>query len=180
VTSATWAPYDGHNGAVDRTKYARLEDEQRFVLPALPDGSHAPRLIEDRYVLGTRLRVRTVTDEVSRGVVAKLGHKVRLDDAHPSAVWHTTMYVDDDELAVLAALRAATLTKRRWTVAGGAVDTFLGDLDGLVLFEGPRPVVAPGPAVEVTDDERFCGGALAALDPDGAAALLAEASRLLA
>ena len=179
MTSATSAPYGGHNGAVDLTKYAHQEDEQRFVLPCLPAGSHAPRMIEDRYVPGTRLRVRTVTDESSGVTVGKLGHKVRIDPSRPSAVWHTTMYLDDAELDVLLGLTSRTLAKRRWTVAGGCADEFFESLDGLILFEGPRPVVAPGPAVEVTDDERFTGGSLAALDAEGAKALVSDARRLL-
>ena len=165
---------------MDLTKYAHLEDEQRFVLPSLPEGSHAPRMIADRYVLGTRLRVRTQTDEAADVTIAKLGHKVRRESSHPSAVWHTTIYLDDAEHDMLGALPARVLAKRRWTVAGGCADEFLGHLEGLILFEGPRPVVAPGPAVEVTDDERFTGGALAGLDADGAIALVAEARRLVA
>jgi CYTH domain-containing protein len=180
VTSATSAPYGGHNVEVDLTKYAHLEDEQRFVLPGLPEGSHAPRAIEDRYVLGTRLRVRTVTDEASGEMVGKLGHKRRLDQSHPSAVWHTTIYLDESELEVLRGMPARVLIKRRWTVAGGSADEFLGDLTGLVLFEGLRPVVAPGHAVEVTDDERFCGGSLAALGRDAAVMLVEDARRLVA
>lgn len=165
---------------MDLAKYAHLEDEQRFVLPGLPEGSHAPRMIEDRYVLGTRLRVRTVTDETASTRIAKLGHKIRLDEARPSAVWHTTMYLDAAELELVAQLPARVLAKRRWTVAGGAADEFLGMLEGLVLFEGPRPLVAPGRGVEVTDDVRFCGGALANLDRDRAAALVSDANRLVA
>lgn len=165
--------------SVDHTKYAHLEDEQRFVLAGVPEGSHAPRVIEDRYVLDTRLRLRTVTDDATGVMVAKLGHKVRLDSSRPSAVWHTTMYLDDDELDTLGSLTARGIVKRRWTVAGGCADEFLGCLAGLVLFEGARPVLAPGHAFEVTDDERFCGGALAQLDADGALALVADARALL-
>lgn len=166
--------------AVDHDKYSRLEDEQRFVLAGVPEGSHSPRTIEDRYVLDTRLRVRTVTDDDTGSRVAKLGQKVRADPSRPSAVWHTTMYLDDDELDTVGTLAACRVSKRRWTVQGGCADEFFGNLVGLVLFEGPRPVLAPGRAVEVTDDERFCGGALSGLDADGARSLVAEARRLLA
>lgn len=180
MTSATSAPYGGHNEAVDHAKYAHLEDEQRFVLAGVPAGSHTPRTIEDRYVLDTRLRVRVVTDDATGAREAKLGHKVQVDSSHPSAVWHTTMYLDDRELDAVGALTARAISKRRWTVAGGCADEFLGHLAGLVLFEGPRPVVAPSPCYEVTDDARFCGGELSRLDADGALALVAAARRLLA
>ena len=140
---------------MDPSRYARLEDERRFLVAVVPDGATSPRHIEDRYVTGTRLRLRRATDE--RGSVLKLGHKRRCDEGRPSTVrhttvwhttmWHTTMYLDDSEYAKLTSLDARTLQKRRW----------------------------PPPAFEVTADERFCGGALAALDVSGAAALEAEA-----
>jgi CYTH domain-containing protein len=159
---------------MDPSRYARLEDECRFLVGAVPDGATSPRRIEDRYVTGTRLRLRRVTDD--RGSVLKLGHKRRCDEGRPSPVWHTTVYLDDAEYATLAALEACTLEKRRWThPGGGSVDEFLGALAGLVLVEGDRPFELASPAIEVTADERFCGGALAALDASGAAALVAEA-----
>jgi CYTH domain-containing protein len=162
---------------VDPSRYARLEDERRFLVPALPEDARSPRLIEDRYVTGTRLRLRRVTDE--RGTVCKLGQKVRVDEAHPSAAWHTTVYLDEVEFSVLARTESSTLAKRRWTLpGGGCADEFLGWLEGLVLVEGERPFEAPPRAVEVTDDERFSGGALAVLDKAEAASLLAEARAL--
>lgn len=174
ATVDTVAHYGGHNVTVERSRYARLEDERRFLVAALPDGAASPRLIEDRYVERTRLRLRRVTDD--RGTVLKLGHKVREDDAHPSAAWHTTLYLTDAEHALLERLDARTLTKRRWTLpGGGCADEFLGPLAGLVLVEGERPFHAPPRAVEVTDDERFTGGALAALDAEAAAVLVADA-----
>jgi hypothetical protein len=163
---------------VDTTKYARLEDEERWLIDALPGDATAPRLIEDRYVDGTRLRLRTVTD--ATGTLRKLGHKVRPDSARPSAVWHTTLYLDEPEFARLATLPSRTLRKRRWSLDDGAVaDEFLDGLDGLVLVEAQRPHPARPGGVEVTDDERFCGGSLAALDDVGAPAFLALARALL-
>jgi CYTH domain-containing protein len=160
---------------VDTSKYARLEDERRFLVAAVPADATAPRRIEDRYLAGTRLRLRRVSDH--HGTVLKLGHKVRREQGRPSAVWHTTCYLDDAEFTVLAALKAHPLAKRRWSLpGGGSADEFLGPLVGLVLVEGDRPFEVPPPAVEVTDDERYSGGALAALDVAGAAALVAEAT----
>jgi CYTH domain-containing protein len=164
---------------VTTAKYARLEDEQRFVLDALPPDATNPRVIEDRYVIGSRLRVRTVTDVDSRAVVAKLGQKTREDDAMPSRVWHTTIYLDANELALLTSLPAHVLTKQRWHALAGSVDVFAGPLEGLVLFEGDRPVAPPPGAVEVTSDGRFSGGALAALGVDAARSLVGLAHELL-
>jgi CYTH domain-containing protein len=159
-------------------KYARLEDEQRFVVGELPGSLAPPRLIEDRYVLGTRLRLRRVSDGDT--AVNKLGHKVPVAPDAPSAVWHTTMYLDDAEYALLAGLPSATITKRRWTLHSGASgDEFLGELAGLLLVEGDRPVATPPGGVEVTDDSRFCGGTLATLSGPTAVAFVAMARELV-
>lgn len=58
-------------------KYAVVERERRYVLRSLPDGVTNTRDIVDRYVIGTRLRLREVHDEhmmASR----KLSQKIRL------------------------------------------------------------------------------------------------------
>lgn len=77
--------------------------------------------ILDRYVIGTRLRLREVR-EGDGGVTRKLGHKTRLT-AGPSEVAHTSLYLDDDEWALLATLPARLLRKRRHLV----------DRDGLLI-----------------------------------------------
>ena len=55
-------------------KYARVERERRWLLGSTPGLSGSPMEITDRYVLGTRLRLREVV--VGESVVRKLGHKV--------------------------------------------------------------------------------------------------------
>ena len=62
-------------------KYAQVERERRFpVDPARrPDLADAPYiLIEDRYIEGTRLRLRAMTDSVSGRVVLKIGRNTTL------------------------------------------------------------------------------------------------------
>ncbi|HEY8081035.1 MAG TPA: hypothetical protein VIE15_03015 [Acidimicrobiales bacterium] len=163
---------------MDSQKYAHQEDEQRFLVAELPETTTSPRLIEDRYLVGTRLRLRRVSG--IGAPIAKLGHKVKVSDAGPSAVWHTSMYLDDAEFAALEALPAMTVSKRRWVLPdGGSADEFLGDLEGLILIEGDRPMAAPRDAVEVTDDVRFTGGELAALARDAARSFVTEARRRL-
>ncbi len=140
--------------------------------------------IEDRYLRGTRLRLRTV-HEAGRPTVHKLGQKVRPDERQPSTVEHTTLYLDAAEHAALLALPADLLVKTRtlhpWRDGlAVAVDVFGGRLDGLVLAEvdlGESAVLpAEGPPVpwlaEVTDDERFTGGRLASTSPGALGALL--------
>ena len=63
--------------------------------------------ILDRYVAGTRLRLREVRGEDGT-VTRKLGQKVRLSDG-PAEVACTNLYLDDSEWAALAALMLPVL-----------------------------------------------------------------------
>ncbi len=158
-------------------KYAVMEAERRFLLPVAPTGLRDPRDIRDQYLVGTRLRLRTVLDGAGNHV-RKLGHKVRALHESPRAVWHTSMYLTDDEWHALAALPHVALRKTRWRwVSGPGVADSSWALDvhitqpGLVIAElssdDPTTVaswdpVALGPdAREVTDDEDFTGYGLA-------------------
>lgn len=168
-------------------RYARVERERRFLLSALPAGLAGARTIDDRYVVGTRLRLRRVHD--GRATVFKLGQKVRPDDGDPARVMVTNMYLTEAEYAVLAALPAAVLSKTRrlWDVDGHtfAVDEFSGLLRGLLLAEVEvddlaAAVPVRSPVVrEVTSDDRFSGGRLAHTTPGEAAELLRDAAELL-
>ena len=155
-------------------KYAVGEYERRFLLDQIPPGVTNPRHLVDHYLDGTRLRLRTVAAE--NGVVdRKLGHKRRVVDDDPTAILHTSLYLDEAELDVLAQLPAKRLVKTRWAVevdedgASGSVNVFEEDLVGLILLEvdlgSPEllhrfvPPSWAGP--EVTRQEAFTGGALA-------------------
>ncbi|GAA1785733.1 hypothetical protein GCM10009682_04710 [Luedemannella flava] len=144
--------------------YGRVERERRFLLAAAPDPASVlvTREILDRYVDGTRLRLRAMTDLATGRTDYKFTQKI------PDGSLLTTMYLTADEYAVVAALPAATLRKTRHSVPPLGVDVFAGGLAGLVLaeaefdddaslraFEPPAGVVA-----EVTDDPRFTGGRL--------------------
>jgi CYTH domain-containing protein len=158
------------------SRYARHEREQRWLLGGPPHGCRDPAEIVDRYLTDTRLRLRVVR----RGATStyKLGHKVRLGPGLAAGVHHTTMYLTAAEHEALEVLPASVLRKVRWTLdAGGrrfAVDVFGGALGGLVLAEielGPGELGLELPAFarrDVTDEERFTGGALADLSPAAA------------
>jgi CYTH domain-containing protein len=174
------------NAAPLSMKYAHVEREQRFLLSAVPARLHTvpTRTIYDRYVSGTRLRIRVV-EEPGRDPVLKLGQKIRMAGELPMAVAHTTMYLDRDEYEALLAMPAEELRKTRQVIQLNeitvAVDEFQGDLEGLVLAEVdlgengvpisqlPIPFVA-----EVTGDERFTGGKLASTRSDVLSSLLKE------
>lgn len=148
-------------------KYAVVERERRFLLASLPDGVVSTKLIVDRYVTGTRMRLREVHEEDGT-VVRKLGHKVRLGDG-PAEVACTNFYLDDQEWAVLDALPARILRKRRHMLhRDGLMVTVDEHEDGTLVAEiddrvQPSQFVPEWlDAVEdVTKDERWTGSRLA-------------------
>jgi hypothetical protein len=163
-------------------RYAREERERRWVLRALPDGLDDGVRITDHYLPGTGLRLRRM--ESGTEVVRKLGQKVRPNPASPAVVKLTNMYLSEEEYVHLVGLGGAALHKTRWRGPppdrSMAIDQFHGPLAGLVLAElevepdaalGHPPLLA---LTEVTDDDRFSGGALAGLNAQAAAALVAS------
>lgn len=169
-------------------RYSIPEYERRFLLDAIPDAVTEPRQITDRFVIGTRLRLRVVwnldqTEVLSR----KLGQKIRPNPSDPTTVMHTTLYVDADELQVFEHLDALEICKIRyqWEVDGfpAAVDSYREHLGGLVLAELNFETAAqledyvPGPALgpETTHIASLTGPSLASIsrsDLDGLIASL--------
>ncbi len=148
-------------------KYAVVERERRYLLAGLPDGVTSTRDIADRYLTGTRLRLREVR-EPDGAVIRKLGHKVRLSDG-PGEIACTSFYLDDEEWAVLAALPARVLRKKRHTIArDGWVVAVDEHEDGALVAEiddgdEPSDRLPDGLDVvrDVTRDEAWTGGGLA-------------------
>ena len=119
-------------GPTPSTKYAQIESERKFLLRSVPTGAQEVSTILDRYLDGSRLRLRLVT-RADGTTVRKLGQKIPLG---PGRVVHTTMYLDDAEWTVLSRLPGAELHKTRHHFAHGlAVDvlpdgTILAEIDG--------------------------------------------------
>jgi CYTH domain-containing protein len=154
-------------------RYARPEREQRWLLSRLPDGVHRPVPIVDRYIRGTRLRLRRMEGEDE--LIYKLAQKVRPDTARPELVQLTNIYLSEVEYTTLLSLGADEVRKTRWHWTSAertlAVDEFGGRLAGLILAEmelhpgEPRRERPPGAVADVTDDDRFSGGRLARMTP---------------
>lgn len=150
-------------------RYARLEREQRWLLAAVPDQAQPRSEILDRYLHGTRLRLRRVT--LPDQVIYKLCQKVRLVDDDPERVKLTNIYLSAEEYDTFATSSGVEIAKQRfvmpWGPADLAVDRFQGRLDGLVLAEaelGPEDGLHELPSfalADVTHDDRYSGGALA-------------------
>jgi CYTH domain-containing protein len=148
-------------------KYAVVERERRYLVASLPEGVTTTREIIDRYVTGTRLRLREVR-EADGTVTRKLGHKVRLGEG-PAEVACTNFYLDDEEWAALVALPARTLRKKRhvvhrdgWLVAVDEHEdgTLVAEID-----DGDEPAGLPPVWLDVVEDvsadEAWTGGRLA-------------------
>ena len=154
-------------------KYARPELERRWrVDPGVrpPVAAFDFVDIEDRYLAGTRLRLRRMTR--SGGWTAcKLTKKY--EAVRPEARPIVTTYLTEAEYALFAALPAHPLRKRRYHVPiegrYWSLDLFEGALEGLEVVEIEAPdetalaalVPPPWTTKEVTHDARYQCGALA-------------------
>lgn len=151
----------------DPLKYAVVERERRYLVASLPAGVSRTVEILDRYVTGTRLRLREVR-ESDGTVTRKLGHKVRLSEG-PGEVACTNFYLDPQEWDLLLALPARTLRKKRHFVADGARLVAIDEHeDGTLVAElddrdDPSDRVPEWLDVvrEVTEDEAWTGAGLA-------------------
>jgi CYTH domain-containing protein len=166
-------------------KYARRELERRFLFTELPDEEvvRVARIV-DRYLPGTRIRLRQTIEVAGDGEVErtlyKLTQKVAAPSEGPGLI--TTMYLNAAEYALLAELPAAWLRKTRLSIPPLGVDVFEDALAGLVLGEAEftdeqsmRSYAAPPSAIaEVTHDQRLTGGRLVATSSRELSAALAE------
>jgi CYTH domain-containing protein len=160
--------------------YARIEREQRWLLPGLPEAVAEPVEILDKYFRQSTLRLRRMRNGST--VVYKLGQKVRHDPDRPSLVQMTNMYLTEPEFELMTQLEGAVLVKTRshWTLGDTtlSVDQFGGSLEGLVLAEleltteDADPSPPPLAVADVTEDDRFSGGRLALVTPREAKDLL--------
>lgn len=148
-------------------KYAIVERERRYLVARLPPGITSTKHIADRYITGTRLRLREVREQDGT-VTRKLGHKVRLTPG-PEEVACTTFYLDDHEWDLLSALPARTLTKKRHLIDDDGRLVAIDELpDGSLLAEvddGDQPSDAVPDWLEVvrdvSGDEAWTGAELA-------------------
>jgi CYTH domain-containing protein len=165
-------------------KYARVERERRFLLAGPPPAAAvtARHRITDRYLPGTRLRLRRIDDLDSGDCVFKFTQKVPASRPGYVQGLITNTYLSAAEYDLLATLPAAVLSKTRLSVPPLGVDVFGPPLDGLVMAdvefstddeaESFRP--PPAAVAEVTDDSRFTGGSLVSAGRHDVLAWLAE------
>jgi CYTH domain-containing protein len=165
------------------SKYSRIEWERRFLLSSFPSGEKVTRIrrINDRYIEGTRLRLRRQSDGDGESVF-KLTQKLPGGTERGQQGLITSMYLTREEFDVLAALPTKEITKVRYSVPPFGIDVFEGELRGLVLAEAEFDSAAEALALilpsfivaEVTDDRRLTGGSLVTASREDLGKWLAE------
>ena len=167
-------PDRGLDTELGSPKYARIELERRWLV----DNARRPSLdgcdftlIEDRYLAGTRLRLRRMKRAREDRALLKLTKKYETD--RPEARPIVTTYLSEPEFDAFAGLPAASLRKRRYHLAFDgrywSLDLFEGALGGLELLEVEADSDAELAALvpptwcssEITDDIRYQCGTLA-------------------
>jgi hypothetical protein len=155
-----------------KQKYAWIERERRWLCNALPTALVLrAEHITDLYVTGTQLRLREAIPVGGGEPMRRLGRKADVD---ASTRLLTSIYLAPEEFRLLSELPGRCLRKTRHQLVAVdghrmTVDTFEGPLAGLIMaeveFENDEAMAAyrpPSFAVrEVTEDARYCGGALA-------------------
>lgn len=155
-------------------KYARIERERRFLMRQLPediDSADYQRVL-DRYIPGTRLRLRRIESPTGETVALKLTQKYLPDTGNGTDTIITNLYLSEEEFALFAALEGLPLQKRRYSYRHDghrySIDVFEGALTGLILCEvesesAESLATIPLPPFalrEVTDDPFYTGGHL--------------------
>jgi CYTH domain-containing protein len=158
----------------EETQYSRVEYERRFIVAPGADWKRFVesyfKTYEDKYLRGTRLRLRILTDSDTGRRVLKLNKKYE----SPSPYFRTVsrILLSPDEYEFLDRLDGDRLRKTRYyhhhLGRVFSIDVFEGELEGLVLCETEAESLDELMSVEqpsfasheVTEDCFFEGGNL--------------------
>lgn len=156
------------------TKYTRVEYERRFLVLPHTNWRAAvepySKRFQDKYLRGTRLRLRLLTDSDTGRQVIKLNKKS--DSTSPYSQMVSRILLSAGEYKLFDGLEGDQLSKTRYyhNYLGRvfSIDVFEGELEGLVLCETEADSLeelmkAEPPeyaAQEVTEDTFFTGGNL--------------------
>ncbi|MEO0468344.1 MAG: hypothetical protein AAF206_01890 [Bacteroidota bacterium] len=95
-------------------KYAKREQELRFLLPAPPDDleQFPCKSIHDLYLNGSRMRLRKTISE--HQTIFKLSKKIPLPE--PNSQWISTIYLSEAEYNLFSILPGDQLRKKRFSL----------------------------------------------------------------
>lgn len=158
----------------EATKYSRIEYERRFLVAQNADWKNFvepySKTFEDKYVTGTRARLRILTDSDSSRRLIKLTKKFESDSPYFQMI--STIILSSAEYRIFDALEGKRLKKVRYyhNYRGQifSIDVFENELNGLVLCETEcadlEDLMSVEPPAyincEVTEDDFFKGGNL--------------------
>src|SRR5689334_5065174 len=130
-------------------KYARIERERRFLLAGPPPAAAVTgrRRITDRYLPGTRLRLRRIEGLHSANCEFKFTQKVPASRPGYVQGLITNTYLSAAEYDLLATLPAAVLSKTRLSVPPLGIDIFEPPLHGLIMADVEFSTVSEAPSV---------------------------------
>lgn len=156
--------------APSESRFACSEWERRFLFHRFPAEVSVTRVreIADRYIIGTRLRLRRMSGP-DDSVQFKLTQKLNEGAAGAFQGQLTTIYLSEAEYDLVATLPARVIEKTRHSAPPLGIDVFKGELSGLIMAEAEFSSADQAAAFEppsfllheVTSDPRFTGGSLA-------------------
>jgi CYTH domain-containing protein len=152
-------------------KYALLEIERRWLVPrgsvvSLLTGPF--RLIEDKYLAGGELRLRSISEASGGAKVFKLGKKYA--PVSPGQRPVVSVYLSEEEARAISSLAGRYGRKQRFSVPPGSLDLYLVPEHPFAVFEveftskSASAAYVPPSFVgeEVTGDAKYSGFALSA------------------
>jgi CYTH domain-containing protein len=161
----------------EAAKYSRIEYARRFLVSPDSDWKRFAELYskrhEDKYLNGTRLRLRIMTDSDSDRQLIKLTKKYESGSSYFRQI--ITTLLSPDEYRVFDALEGKRVEKIRYyhhyKNRVFSIDVFENELNGLLICETEQPTLEdlmsaeppPYARIEVTEDESFTGANLAAM-----------------
>ena len=158
----------------EAAKCSRVEYERRFLVAPNADWKKFvepySKIFADKYLKGTRLRLRILSDSDSSRQLIKLTKKFESDSPYFQQI--STIILSPNEYPIFDALEGNRLKKVRYyhhyRSRIFSIDVFENELDGLVLCEtesdGLKDLMSIEPPAyvkcEVTEDVFFQGGNL--------------------
>jgi CYTH domain-containing protein len=150
-------------------KYTIEEIERRWLADAsrLGDFQSCPcRTIQDRYISGTRLRLRKI-EPAAGDAIYKLCKKYGRTAGYVEPI--TNIYLSAAEYTALLSLDGRSVRKVRYAFAGGSLDIYANPNAGLAIFEIEFASTAAAISYvppsfvreEITDNPHYSGAGLA-------------------
>ncbi len=158
----------------NKPKYSQFENERKWLVSrdvkSKIEGTWHYQII-DRYIVGSKIRLRSATDSETGKSIYKLTKKYGIGDCFSEPI--SSFYISRKEYDLFKDLPHKQITKKRHLLKDGdiaySIDVFEEDHSELILAEVEAPdiktlmsIPMPSFAIkEVTEDSEYSGGYLA-------------------